>query len=188
MRRLSTAALLFALATPLVAQEHQHPDPARTPDPGRSPYAEMTSREIKALSPEDIARYRAGEGMGFALPAELNRYPGPRHALELADSLNLSAEQRRSLTAARDAMRDAAIPLGERIIEKERELDRAFAGRTITERRLRELTFEIGRLQGELRAVHLAAHLATTRVLSAEQAARYEHLRGYAAGGAEHRH
>jgi len=171
---------------PLSAQEHQHPDPARTPDPGRSPYAETTSREIKALSPEEIARYRAGEGMGFALPAELNRYPGPRHALELADSLNLSVEQRRTLTAARDAMRDAAIPLGERIVARERELDQAFVTRTIDEARLRALTDEIGRLQGELRGVHLAAHLATTRVLTADQAAHYDRLRGYASGGHEH--
>ena len=183
MRRLSIAALLSAVAVPLSAQEHQHPG---TP-PAASPYVSMTGREIKALAPEQIEQYRSGEGIGFALAAELNRYPGPKHALELADSLGLTAEQRQALTAAQAAMRGAAVRLGERIIAKERELDRAFAGRTISERQLRGLTNEIGRLQGQLRAAHLAAHLATTRVLTAEQAARYERLRGYAGGGA-HQH
>ncbi len=148
----------------------------------------MTTREIKALSPEQVAQLRSGEGIGFALAAELNRYPGPKHALELADSLGLTAEQRQALAAAQTAMRAEAVRLGERIIEKERELDRAFAGRTISERQLHGLTEDIGRLQGQLRAAHLAAHLAATRVLNAEQAERYERLRGYVASGDAHRH
>jgi hypothetical protein len=60
----------------------------------QTPYAGMQSRQIKALSDQQIADLRAGRGMGLALAAELNGYPGPSHVLELADQLGLSPEQR----------------------------------------------------------------------------------------------
>ena len=53
----------------------------------QSPYAGMQARPIKALSSEQIADLKAGRGMGLALTAELNGYPGPAHLLELADKL-----------------------------------------------------------------------------------------------------
>ena len=37
-----------------------------------------------------MADLRAGRGMGLALAAELNGYPGPAHVLELADKLDLA--------------------------------------------------------------------------------------------------
>ena len=58
------------------------------------PYAGMQTRPIKALSDQQIADLRAGRGMGLALAAELNGYPGPSHVLELADRLELSTDQR----------------------------------------------------------------------------------------------
>ena len=48
-----------------------------------SPYAGQQNRPVKALSPEDIAALRNGEGMGMAKAAELNGYPGPAHVLAL---------------------------------------------------------------------------------------------------------
>ena len=51
----------------------------------------MQTRLIKALSEQQIADLKAGRGMGLALPAELNGYPGPIHVLELSDELGLSA-------------------------------------------------------------------------------------------------
>ncbi|MEP6837110.1 MAG: hypothetical protein ABJA75_03590 [Bradyrhizobium sp.] len=57
----------------------------------RSPYAGMQDRPVKALSEQQVADLKAGRGMGLALPAELNGYPGPSHLLELADRLNLSS-------------------------------------------------------------------------------------------------
>ena len=45
---------------------------------------------------------------------------------------------------------------------------------------MRAETAAIAGLQGRLRAVHLAAHLETRALLSAEQIARYDALRGYA--------
>jgi hypothetical protein len=43
---------------------------------------------------QQIADLRAGRGMGLALATELNGYPGPMHALEMADALDLSGQQR----------------------------------------------------------------------------------------------
>ncbi|HWP34773.1 MAG TPA: Spy/CpxP family protein refolding chaperone [Thermodesulfobacteriota bacterium] len=145
----------------------------------RSPYAGREAREIKALPPDEVQALLAGEGAGLALAAELNRYPGPRHVLELAAELALTDAQRRAARAIYERMREQAVRLGEAIVEQERVLDRAFAERAIDEPRLRTLVAEIARLRGELRAVHLAAHLETARLLSPEQIAEYAALRGY---------
>jgi len=60
----------------------------------QSAYAGMQTRSIKALSEQQVADLKAGRGMGLALPAELNGYPGPIHVLELSDQLGLSADQK----------------------------------------------------------------------------------------------
>jgi hypothetical protein len=57
----------------------------------QQPYAGLEARSIKALSQQQIDDLKAGRGMGLALAAELNGYPGPMHVLELADALHLSA-------------------------------------------------------------------------------------------------
>jgi hypothetical protein len=41
------------------------------------PYSGMQTRPIKALSDQQVADLKAGRGMGLALAAELNGYPGP---------------------------------------------------------------------------------------------------------------
>ena len=48
---------------------------------------------LKSLSPEEIQQYRDGEGMGMAKAAELNHYPGPKHALQVGTDINLSNDQ-----------------------------------------------------------------------------------------------
>ena len=144
-----------------------------------SPYAGEETRAIKALSASDIDNLLAGRGMGLARPAELNSHPGPRHVLDLADELALTAAQRDALEKVFAGMKAAAVPLGRTIIEHETRLDRFFTSRTATAESVRALTLEIGRLQGELRAVHLNAHVATAGILSAGQVTRYTQLRGY---------
>jgi hypothetical protein len=59
--------------------------------PSEAPYAGHQERPIKALAPEEVAGLLGGEGMGYALAAELNHYPGPRHVLDLADSWGSAA-------------------------------------------------------------------------------------------------
>lgn len=76
-----------------------------------SPYAGQEAREIKALSRNEIDDLSLGRGMGLAKPAELNRYPGPLHALELASELQLSAEQRSGLKKSEARMKAGAMAL-----------------------------------------------------------------------------
>jgi hypothetical protein len=166
-----TCMLLPALAA---AQSHdQH-----------AAHAGKQTREIRALSDEEVKSLLAGEGMGFALAAELNSYPGPRHVLELAEQLALSAGQRSQVQAIFDEMSREAAALGARLVEQERALDREFAARTITAASLDRHTAEAARIQGRIRASHLRAHLKTTALLTAEQVHQYDMLRGYV----EHRH
>lgn len=146
-----------------------------------SGYAGEQGRAVKALSEQEIDDLLGGRGAGFALTAELNHYPGPSHSLDLGADLDLTQVQRGALTAIRARMAAAAKPLGAAIVGRERDLDGAFAAATITVDTVRRLTGEIGALRGRLRAVHLAAHLETRAVLTPEQVAAYDRLRGYAA-------
>jgi Spy/CpxP family protein refolding chaperone len=154
---------------------------------GSSPYVGEEGRSVKALSADEMRALEAGEGMGLAKAAELNHYPGPRHVLDLADMLGLSQEQRAAIQASFVRMQAAARGLGSELVDRERDLDAAFARATIDAAGLERLALEIGTLQGRLRAVHLRAHLETRAVLSAPQVEHYDRLRGYGDGrGHEH--
>ena len=150
-----------------------------------SPYAGWEHRAVKALSDQQIADLRTGRGMGLALPAELNGYPGPVHVLELSDQLRLTDDQRSRVQALHAAMKAETIPLGERLITQETDLDRQFATKSVTPASLEAATAEIGTTQGTLRLAHLRYHLSTLDVLTPEQVRRYGELRGY---GGSHRH
>jgi len=168
--RLSIAAALVITVGGVALAQHQH---------GQTPYAGLQQRTIKALSDQQLADLRAGRGMGLALAAELNGYPGPIHVLELADQLGLSAVQRRRMRELTDQMKAEAVPVGEKLIARETALDQAFAGREITPTKLASLTAQIGEAQGELRAIHLKYHLTTADLLTQHQKHLYAELRGY---------
>jgi len=148
-------------------------------DFAQSPYAGMQARSIKALSEQQIAHLKAGRGMGLALSAELNGYPGPAHVLDLSDQLGLSAEQKARVQSLFDAMKAEAVPLGERLLEQEAALDQQFASRSITPQRLKTATAAIGGTQGKLQETHLKYHLQTAQILTPDQMQRYSALRGY---------
>jgi hypothetical protein len=167
---LAVVCLLVAGAAQAQQHHRQH---------GPSPYAGSEPRAIKALSEQQIADLQAGRGMGLALAAELNGYPGPMHALELAERIGLTVDQRRAVQELFDSMKAEAVAVGKRLIAAESEMDRAFKDRTITRQRLLQLSGAIGVLQGELRAVHLEYHLRTAALLTAEQSQAYALLRGY---------
>ena len=153
---------------------------------GALPYAGMQYRAVKALSEQKIADLRAGRGMGLALAAELNGYPGPLHVLELAEALQLSDEQRRRAAALLEAMRAETMPIGEQIIAAETELDWLFAAKQITPEALETAVTRIASAEGQLRIAHLRYHLTMNDLLSAEQVARYAGLRGYKTGAPSH--
>lgn len=153
---------------------------ATAADTRPSPYAGQETRTIKSLSAEDLAELRQGGGWGLAMAAELNGMPGPAHLLELKDRIPLSTDQVAAITAIFRNMRAAAIAEGKRLIAREETLEKAFRNAKVTERSLQGLLSEIGQARTALRYVHLAAHLKTLPLLSDDQVARYNILRGYA--------
>jgi Spy/CpxP family protein refolding chaperone len=146
-----------------------------------SPYVGQETRDIKALSPQDIDDYLNGRGLGFAKAAELNHYPGPRHVLDLAHELALTPEQMRQTRAIFETMRAQAVALGKQLVEQEQALDRQFANGSMDAASLQALVSEIGGLQAKLRYAHLAAHLEQKAVLTEHQVQVYDQLRGYGA-------
>jgi Spy/CpxP family protein refolding chaperone len=161
---------------------------ATVPAIAQTPYAGMQDRPIKTLSDKDVADLQASRGMGLALAAELNGHPGPAHVLELADKLDLTAEQRGKVQQLFDSMKAQAMPLGSRLIEQETELNRLFASRTITPESLKSETAAIALTQGTLRETHLKYHLSTVALLQPDQVKRYTEMRGYGAGDVPHSH
>jgi len=166
--RFLAALIVCALAAPVLAA-----------DMAAGPYAGQQARTVKALSDEEIAALRNGEGMGMAKAAELNGYPGPVHVLAFAAQLGLTEGQRHDVQAIFDRMSGAAKPLGAELIAQEQALDQLFAKGEITPDRLAAATAAIAELQGRLRLVHLRAHLETRALSAPNQIARYEQLRGY---------
>lgn len=157
-----------------------------TTDP-RSPYAGEQTREISSLTSGDVESLKQGTGVAFggmARPAELNSYPGPRHVLDLADSLELSAAQRDRIQEVHDAMKVDALEIGAEVLDTEQKIDALFASQDATDTKLEELVTKSGELRGALRLVHLSAHLRTVEILSDDQVDRYDQLRGYTSGEA----
>ena len=175
MKRFSSAVLFGVLGfawvgTALEAAESQ------------SPYASIQDREIKTLSQEEIAGLEEGSGMGLALAAELNGYPGPKHVLELAEDLHLTENQLLQTQRVFDGMKQSAVDLGHRIVELEHELDDLFSSGGVDVESLDAQTASIAEQQGLLRATHLRAHLEMMEILSGEQVQEYIRLRGYHGG------
>jgi hypothetical protein len=169
MRLMMLAAMLCGWVVPAAAQhEHQH-----------SPYAGTQSETIPSLTPQEIEQLQNGEGMGFAKAAELNGLPGPKHVLELADQLALSEGQHRLVTEIRENMLQAAVEKGHAFLHAEHELNDHFESGAPTAEEVRRLTETAERVRGELRAIHLIAHIETADVLTREQVRRYNELRGY---------
>jgi hypothetical protein len=156
--------------------------PGLSQGPASTPYAGLETREIKALSAQQIDAYHSGSGMGLALAAELNRHPGPKHVLEMAGDLQLTENQIERTRRVFSEMEASAVELGIQIVELEGKLDEGFATATLSEDELAEIVGSIAIKQGNLRTAHLRAHLEMVRILSSEQIDRYQSLRGYDQG------
>ena len=117
--------------------------------------------------------------MSLALAAELNGYPGRRHVLELGEQLSLTDRQRVDVQRLFDQMTAEVVPIGEKLISQEAELDRLFARRVVAPSGLDSVTAAVGFTQAELRKAHLKYHLMTSELLTPAQMQRYAQLRGY---------
>ena len=150
------------------------------------PYAGQQEREVKALSPDEVKQYLSGAGMGYAKSAELNRFPGPMHVLELAEKLDLTPEQRARTKSLMDTHKAEARAIGAKRMEAERAIDRLFRSGSGDDVALAKSVREAAALDGEYRLAHLETHRRMRALLSDEQVARYVNLRGY--GGAAESH
>jgi len=168
-------AMFIALLLAVTATFAQH-----------QPYAGQQDREIKALSSDEVKQYLAGAGMGYAKSAELNRFPGPMHVLELAGKLNLTPEQRALTKTLMDDHKAEARAIGMERVESERAIEMLFRSGKLDDTALAKSVREAAVLEGEYRLAHLETHRRMRAMLSDEQVARYVRLRGYEGGG-EHR-
>ena len=152
------------------------------------PYAGEQSRDVKALSSEEVGQYLAGAGMGYAKAAELNHFPGPMHVLELADQLGLTIEQIATTEKLMKLHKSEARAIGAKLVEAERALDALFRGGKVAHDDLSRAVMRVAALQGEYRLSHLETHRRMRGLLTDEQVRRYDALRGYAEPSRHPRH
>lgn len=148
-----------------------------TPTP--SDYVTLQFSDIRGIAPDTIEGYRTGAGLGYALPAELNGYPGPRHVLDLANDLELTDEQLEQIQALYDEMLPQAIEFGEALLKQEETIELAFREGSVSDEWLRTNLTLAAQLEGNLRFVHLSTHLDTLDILTQHQVVMYNQLRGY---------
>lgn len=165
---MKTVFILFIIALPSITFASD-----------RSPYAGEELRQISSLSENEIKSLRRGDGMGFAKLAELNHFPGPKHVLEIADQLNLSQSQIDASALLYQEMHDKAVLLGEKILKAESQLDQEFENESVTAQSLKDRLLEIGSVRAQLRYVHLESHLRQKLILTTDQVAKYDAIRGY---------
>jgi hypothetical protein len=150
-----------------------------------SPYTGQEARDIKSLSDNDVQSLQNGTGEAFggmAKLAELNGYPGPRHVLDMASELQLTDRQRIEIEMIYQNMSNKAKSIGAAIIAIEQDMDEAFANKTITQENLKLMLDKSADLYGQLRFVHLSAHLDAVQMLTIEQVQMYNTMRGYDSG------
>lgn len=157
--------------------------PSNQSRPPQQPYGGQQERPVSGLSDREIVDLEAGHGMGMALPAELNGYPGPLHVLQFADALKLTPEQRGKVQASFDFMQAQAQGLGRTYIEAEKALASSFRAGRVDAKVVAERVKAIEAVRSELRQVHLLAHIETAALLTDQQKAIYEALRGYVRAG-----
>ncbi|HKB24812.1 MAG TPA: periplasmic heavy metal sensor [Methylomirabilota bacterium] len=169
MRRASvTAAVVTAFAALAAAAWAQHGH-GGTGAPGHQA-AQACLTEFEQVVGE-------GRGFGLAFAADQNGYPGPMHVLELKDRLGLTPAQEARAQALMHAMFTESRPKSAALLEAEAKLRRLFAGGAADEAAVRAAAREVERLRGEVRLVHLLAHLKTRDLLTEDQRRIYHEAR-----------
>ena len=166
-RRCSLAAV--------AALGHSRCAAVRDPSEGQSFVTARNSRSATFLSGFRSRNCRAA--------AELNRFPGPMHVLDLRDQLSLSAEQRENVRRLMERHKSEARVIGAKLVEAERALDRHFAGGSISADDLASQVKAIATLHGDYRLSHRETHRRMKAILTREQVDHYDALRGYTGAG-----
>lgn len=134
---------------------------------------------LKSLSQTEIDGYLSGKGMGLAKPAELNRFPGPKHVIEFANELALSTDQRKQTQKIYSAMKNRASEYGRLFVLNEEKIEQLFSENTVTPALLEKALRNSEEIRSKLRGVHLAAHIEQKALLSEQQVRLYDNLRGH---------
>ena len=163
----------FITAQNLYAQHEEHQKDLK------SEYVGQEQRTIKSLSEKDVEELKAGKGWGFAKAAELNGIPGPLHLLEMKEEIVLTEEQIKKIKVIFKAMKAEAITFGNELVSAEKKLNIFFAEQKNDQDELKEMLMDISEITGELRFVHLNAHLKSLKILTKAQVNLYNELRGY---------
>lgn len=137
----------------------------------------MAASPAAAQVPADRDGLLNGEGMGMASYAETNGFPGPKHVLDLAAKLGLTAKQKIEVQEIYDDMLSRARTLGKMIVKVEEELHYQFNSGMLKRETIEEDAESIGKMRGSLRGVHLGAHVRTKAVLTDKQVELYVKLR-----------
>ncbi|MBZ0252009.1 MAG: Spy/CpxP family protein refolding chaperone, partial [Candidatus Methylomirabilis sp.] len=96
-------------------------------------------------------------------------YPAPWRALQHAEAIELTEDQKKTIQEISDRAQADADRLHREIDAKRAPLTKAIADGTLTESLARSVTEETAKLKGEMRYLRLAAHLKTKEALTAEQ-------------------
>ncbi len=166
------------LANPASAQ-HQGGHGANHVGAKHGSYAGQETRSVASFSDEEVAGHLAGRGLGYARSAELNGYPGPMHVLELKAQLDLTPDQIAATDALFKSMQVRARAAGHSYVEAEKALDAAFKSGAADAATIAGLVRAADAKRAEKRLAHLEAHIEMAGILSKEQRASYNRLRGY---------
>lgn len=125
--------------------------------------------DLAALTPEQVRAIDAGEPFGDDAVAIKAGLPSPSWALEHAEEIGLAPDQVRDITALHDEMVEEAVKIGPRLLELEAELEKQFRTGRVRPGGMKKLVSEIATIEGDLRAIHLEAHLGMRALLTRDQ-------------------
>ena len=106
------------------------------------------------------------------------------HVLELADRLGLTPDQQMKTKALMHEHKEEARAIGAKFVAAERELDALFHSGSVDRVALERAVRAAAEMQRSYRLSHLETRRRLRDLLTAEQIATYDVLRGYADGGA----
>ena len=178
-RTCRTALVVLLLGTAGAVAQHKGSGSGSGTSAPASGYAGFEKRQVASFSDDDVKAMLDGRGMGFALPAEINGYPGPMHVLQLADELGLTTEQRSAMQQLFERMRVRAQQAAARYVTAEQAVDQAFRSGKADVVTIANLVRDADQRRADTRLAHLETHLEAAPLLTAEQLAKYVTLRGY---------